>query len=154
MTIQIIGKLTAKRAIKAVCGKKRSASSKLRDMLDLCCKMSPVLALLVLALKLTIEPPQPQVVILDAEQFQFGIKSEKASEAPNAFAGKTDSEILFTSNLVKGKASCDLVGEYSDVEALKQILEDTGLQFERVEEKVFLAVILLQQIKVNRIILF
>lgn len=145
MTIQTTGKLAARKTTKAAGGQKRcvrlEASPKLWNMFSLNCnKASPVLTLsssLLLALALTTGAPSSQAEALDIEKHQFDIKAKKISEALNAFAVQTDSEILFTPDIVKGKASDGLVGEYSDVEALGKLLKGTGLQFEKVEEKVF-----------------
>lgn len=70
----------------------------------------------------------------------FQIEPKNISMALNEFAMQADSEILFTPDIVEGKQTSGLTGEFTDGEALTKILAGSGLEFKEVDEKVFLVV--------------
>lgn len=72
------------------------------------------------------------------ELYRFDIQTEEIGTALNKFAVQSDSEILFSSDIVKDKQTRGLDGEYTSEEALDKLLEGTGLKAEETKEKVYL----------------
>jgi iron complex outermembrane recepter protein len=76
-------------------------------------------------------------VIYEALQY-FEIEPGELSKVLAEFAIKADSEIFYSTDIVQNKHSPGVRGMYSNSEALEKILEDSGLKFERTDEKIFL----------------
>ncbi len=74
----------------------------------------------------------------DDEKQYFDISENAVGEALKTFAVQTDSEILFTADIVKGKKTQGLQGDYTNQEALQKLLVGTGLSVEKNDEKVYL----------------
>lgn len=72
------------------------------------------------------------------KQYDFDIAAGELGKALQSFAIKTDSEILFTADLVKNKRAKRLRGRYADEEALRKILVDSGLTVKKTADKVYL----------------
>ena len=68
----------------------------------------------------------------------FDIQTDQLGEALKAFAVQTDSEIVFTSDLVREKYTQGLKGQYNKTEALERILAGTGLTVETADNNVLL----------------
>lgn len=92
---------------------------------------------LTLTLALAAGASQAQAPTNNAKHHLQIDKTEQVGAALSAFAAQTDNEILFTSDVAKGKTTDGLVGEFTDLEALGKILEGTGLKFEKDGDKVF-----------------
>src|SRR5688500_9820875 len=61
----------------------------------------------------------------------FDIRSQNLGSALSEFARQSGQEILFAPELVAGKVSVELRGTLEPLEALKVLLEGTGLSFRR-----------------------
>jgi outer membrane receptor protein involved in Fe transport len=88
-------------------------------------KVRPSLTLLALALAAPFtlahaDSPQPQVFTIEAQSLDAALK---------AFALQTHREIFFTADLTRGKRSHGVSGKHRDLEALKTLLEGTGLTY-------------------------
>lgn len=64
-----------------------------------------------------------------ADTATFAIEAQDLSGALKAFAVQSHREIFFAPELTRGKASKGVKGKLDDLQALKQILEGTGLNF-------------------------
>lgn len=74
----------------------------------------------------------------DEDKRYFDIREMTVSAALKAFAIQTDSEILFTTSIVKDKKTKGLRGKYTDQEALQKLLSGTGLSVDKSDDKVYL----------------
>ncbi len=74
----------------------------------------------------------------EGDKQYFNIQTDQVGEALTAFATQTNNEIVFASNIVKEKTTAGVTGEYTEQEALKLILANTGLVLEKTEDNVFL----------------
>jgi len=66
-----------------------------------------------------------------AVNYQFEIREEPLTLALKQFAQMTNQQIIFTEALVDGKTAPAIKGEYTAQEALRKLLEGTGLTAER-----------------------
>jgi hypothetical protein len=87
--------------------------------------MSVVLAAVVCAAMLA------PLAVRAQEAETFDIPSQDLAGALRAFAVATDTEILYSAELVANRRSGSLIGEFTMEEALRRLLADTGLAFER-----------------------
>lgn len=74
----------------------------------------------------------------EEERRYYDIQAEGVGEALQAFAAQTNTEILFASAIVKGKRSKSITGQYTQDEALKEILMGTGLKVSKTEDNIYL----------------
>ena len=69
--------------------------------------------------------------------YELEISETHIGNALKQFAMQTDSEMLISPDISKELMSPGLKGEFSDVAALEMLLKDSGLEFEKVRDKVF-----------------
>lgn len=72
------------------------------------------------------------------EKQHFDIKPTSLDKALNAFAMQTNSEILFTPEVVGSKESSGLQGHYTQQEALEIILAGKGLIYRKSNQHIYL----------------
>jgi iron complex outermembrane receptor protein len=68
----------------------------------------------------------------------FNIPSRDLADALRAFGDASDTQILFSKRLVAGRRSPAVQGRYSEDEALRRLLADSGLTFRRTAANVIL----------------
>ena len=68
----------------------------------------------------------------------LNIDHQNLEDALVDFAISTNTELLYTHDLVKGKVSKGIVGRYLPAEALEILLRETGLEIETLNEQAFL----------------
>lgn len=66
---------------------------------------------------------------------RFNIKSQPLSTALRAYAEQTGEQVVFFSNIGRGRESAAVSGQYTRDQALQQLLHDTGLRYERLNTK-------------------
>jgi iron complex outermembrane recepter protein len=64
----------------------------------------------------------------------FAIAAQPLSEALRAYADQTGEQVVFFSEVGKDQKSTEVVGDYTDDEALRKLLANTGLAFERIDQ--------------------
>src|SRR5687767_4706664 len=63
-------------------------------------------------------------------QYQLNVPAQSVHEALKAFAAQTSLQVVYYSDVAQGVASPGVTGELAAGEALKKILEGTGLTFQ------------------------
>jgi len=76
-------------------------------------------------------PPVPAAPKLQT----FHIEAGDATRTLNEFSRQSSLQLLFDYNLVKGRKTRAVSGEYAAIAALQKMLEDTGLVFDYVNER-------------------
>lgn len=66
---------------------------------------------------------------------EFNIAAQPVSQALRAYAQQSGDQIVFYSDIGKGRESAAVEGSYTRQEALKRLLEHTGLKYRRVNAK-------------------
>ncbi len=66
---------------------------------------------------------------------RFDIRAQPVSTALRAYAQQTGEQVVFFSEVGKGRESSDVSGDFTRDQALKKLLENTGLTFERVNPR-------------------
>jgi iron complex outermembrane receptor protein len=74
----------------------------------------------------------------DPVAHSFNIPARDLADALRAFGDASDTQILFSKRLVAGRRSPAIQGRYSEDEALRRLLADTGLTFRRTSANVIL----------------
>jgi outer membrane receptor protein involved in Fe transport len=78
---------------------------------------------------------------IEAEQitkYQFEIPSQALGDALQAFARASRQQLSFDSAVVSGRTSTALLGEFTAEEAIRRLLEGSGLEFRRGSQGVWL----------------
>jgi outer membrane receptor protein involved in Fe transport len=71
----------------------------------------------------------------DQTRQEFSIAAQPVSQALRAYAQQSGDQIVFYSEIGKGRESAAVEGSYTREEALKRLLESTGLKYRRVNAK-------------------
>src|SRR5262245_33469790 len=66
---------------------------------------------------------------------EFNIAAQPVSEALRVYAEQSGDQIVFYSEIGKGRESAPVEGRYTRQEALRKLLENTGLEHHRVNSK-------------------
>src|SRR3712207_1507328 len=66
---------------------------------------------------------------------EFNIAAQPVSQALRAYAQQSGDQVVFYSDIGKGRESAAVEGSYTREEALKRLLESTGLKYRRVNAK-------------------
>lgn len=80
-------------------------------------------------------PANASITAGDEEVRDFKIAAQPVSEALREYAQQSGDQIVFYSDVGKGRQSTPLQGKFTRQEALQQLLLDTGLKSERVGSK-------------------
>lgn len=71
----------------------------------------------------------------DEARQEFNIAAQPLSQALREYAQQSGDQIVFYSDIGKGRESAPLEGSYTRQEALRRLLENTGLKYRRVNAK-------------------
>jgi iron complex outermembrane recepter protein len=71
----------------------------------------------------------------DEARQEFNIAAQPVSQALRAYAQQSGDQIVFYSEVSKGRESAPVEGSYTRQEALRRLLENTGLKYRRVNPK-------------------
>src|SRR5690242_1559683 len=71
----------------------------------------------------------------DQTRQEFSIAAQPVSQALRAYAQQSGDQIVFYSEIGKGRESAAVEGSYTREEALRRLLESTGLKYRRVNAK-------------------
>src|SRR5688500_4844373 len=71
----------------------------------------------------------------DQVRQEFSIAAQPVSQALRAYAQQSGDQVVFYYDIGKGRASAAVEGSYTRQEALKRLLENTGLKYRRVNAK-------------------
>src|SRR3990170_4005895 len=71
----------------------------------------------------------------DQVRQEFSIAAQPVSQALRAYAQQSGDQVVFYSNIGQGRESAPVEGSYTREEALKRLLESTGLKYRRVNAK-------------------
>lgn len=71
----------------------------------------------------------------DETRQDFSIAAQPVSQALRAYAQQSGDQIVFYSEIGKGRESAPVEGSYTRQEALRKLLENTGLNYRRVNQK-------------------
>jgi iron complex outermembrane receptor protein/outer membrane receptor for ferric coprogen and ferric-rhodotorulic acid len=71
----------------------------------------------------------------EATRQEFSIAAQPVSQALRAYAQQSGDQVVFYSDIGKGRESVAVAGSYTREEALKRLLESTGLKYRRVNAK-------------------
>lgn len=74
-------------------------------------------------------------VSADQSRQEFSIAAQPVSQALRAYAQQSGDQVVFYSDIGKGRESVAVEGSYTRQEALKRLLENTGLKYRRVNTK-------------------
>ena len=77
------------------------------------------------------DPPQGSDPVIE----RFDIKAQSVSKALRAYAQQTGEQVVFYSEVGKGRESSSVSGEYTRDQALEQLLQDTGLTYQRLNPR-------------------
>src|SRR5262245_8294163 len=80
------------------------------------------------------EPSAEKQVAAESRQ-EFSIAAQPLSQALRAYAQQSGDQIVFYSDVGKGREAPPVEGRYTRQEALDKLLENTGLQHQRVNAK-------------------
>ncbi|MBL0951013.1 MAG: TonB-dependent receptor, partial [Pseudomonas sp.] len=75
-----------------------------------------------------------------ANEVDFDLPAAPLEQSPNALAGQSAAQILFSSDIASDKQAGELRGRYSTGEALQRLLEDSGLEVHQQGEDTFIIV--------------
>lgn len=79
----------------------------------------------------------PQAEAATASVFEVNVNAQGTSAALLQLAEQTNTQIIFSPDLTRDKRSNALQGNYSVAQALEQLLEGTGLNFEQQDQRTF-----------------
>lgn len=66
---------------------------------------------------------------------RYNIRSQPLSQALRAYAEQTGEQVVFFSDIGRGRESAAVSGQYTRDQALRQLLHDTGLRYQRLNTK-------------------
>ena len=71
----------------------------------------------------------------DQVRQEFSIAAQPVSQALRAYAQQSGDQVVFYSDIGRGRESASVEGSYTRQEALQRLLENTGLKYRRVNAK-------------------
>lgn len=75
-----------------------------------------------------------------ADEVDFDLPAASLEQSLNALAGRSETQILFSSDVAAGKQASALRGRYTPNEALERLLVGSGLEVQRQDEDTFIIV--------------
>ena len=73
--------------------------------------------------------------VVSAQSQHFSIRAQSLSTALRVFADQAREQVVFFSEIGKDQRSTEVVGNYTHEQALSRLLENTGLRFERLNDR-------------------